>query len=75
MFIVLTISDDNWSFQAYLESGATFGTADVYDNTNYRLDRNENTDSYMIYEANRTDGGFPPFAAYPRNRTILKRAT
>ena len=72
MFIILTITTDNWSFQKYKEDCTPWGDPDVYNNSDYRLDRNENADSYMIYDAKRTDGAFPPFAAYPRNITILK---
>lgn len=71
MYTDLTITDDNWSFQRKTEEGNPLGDAIVFNNTDWRLDRNLELQAYVIFEATRTDGGFPPAASFPFFSTFI----
>ena len=71
MYVLLTVSTDNWSFQMKQEDGTNIGTATIFNNTDYRLDRDETMKAYVVYNANRTDRAFPPNASYPADRVVI----
>lgn len=71
MYIAITIQANGWSIQQHQEDGTTIGSAAVYDDTDYQLQRNTELQSYVIQLASREDKAWPVVAAYPYCRTII----
>ena len=71
MYVLLTVTTNDWSFQLKQEDGTDIGSASTFSNTDYRLDRDDSMKAYVIYDAKRIDRAFPPLASYPAERIVI----
>lgn len=71
MYVLLTVTAGDWSFQLKQEDGTDIGIASTFNNIDYRLDRDDSMGAYVIYDARRQDRAFPPFASYPAERIVI----
>lgn len=71
MYVLLTVTEDDWTFQLKQEDGTNIGSPSTYNNSDYRLDRDDIMKAYVIYDAKRIDRAFPPFASYPAERIVI----
>jgi hypothetical protein len=70
MYIVLSISSTQYSFQKKDEAGVNIGTSQDYLQTDYKLDRTLPF-HIAIQEAAAPLGAFPPVIAYPIDRVVI----
>lgn len=71
MYVLLTVTTDNWSFQLKQEDGTDIGSPSVFNNTDYKLERDKEMGAYVIYNASQNDKAFPPAASYPASRVVI----
>ena len=71
MYIEITISATEWSFQRKDESGANIGSPDEYDINDYDIKDDVAHQAYFVYASEKPNKAFPPVAIYPFGKTIL----